>query len=60
MPVSHTATVCHSGTASADSAALYIQSAAAVSASAPGSLLSLGRGRPRLPEQGWTDESLWK
>lgn len=59
-PVSPAATVCHSEAASVESAAFYIQTAAAVSASAPGSLLSSEKGQPLGPEPEWMDESLRK
>lgn len=57
-PVSLVATACHSATASAESAGFYIQTAAAVSASAPGSLVSSERGQLRVLEPRWIDGSL--
>lgn len=57
-PVSSAAAVRRCVTAGVESAALYAQTSAAESASAPGSLLSLERGQPQIAEPRWTDGCL--
>lgn len=57
-PVSSAETDCNSGIACVESAALHNLTAAAVSASVPGSLRSSGRGQPQVLEPEWTDGSL--
>lgn len=57
-PVSPAGTNCNSGIACVASAALCNQTAAAVSAAAPGFLLSSEKGQPQALQRRWTDRSL--